>query len=93
MAGMFDMPMVEGLGLSNSSSKEVEDEMQVLMSKSVTRHMIKSLGIETEYFKKDGLRYVELYPLCPVKLIVPMGYNDTTKVPTIEFTLKQNKDG
>ena len=93
MAGMFDMPMVEGLGLSNSSSKEVEDEMQVLMSKSVTRHMIKSLGIETEYFKKDGLRYVELYPVCPVKLIVPVGYNDTTTIPSIVFTLENTDEG
>jgi capsular exopolysaccharide synthesis family protein len=93
MAGMLDMSMVAGLGLSTPSSKEVEDEIQILVSKSLTSQMIKELGIETEYFKKDGWKYIELYPSSPIKLLVPNCYNDTTKIECIQFEVEKVKVG
>ena len=59
--GLVDMSMLEGLSISTTPSKEVEDEIQVLTSKSLMRNMIESLNIQTEYFVKDGLMYNEMY--------------------------------
>jgi len=78
-SGLLDMSMLEGLGGMTGSSKEVEDEMQVLTSKTLMTNVIKTLGIETEYYEKKGLRYDEIYPLTPLRLIVPQLFNDTVK--------------
>jgi capsular exopolysaccharide synthesis family protein len=89
--GLLDMSMLEGFGMSGSS-KEVEDEIQVLSSKSIMTNVINTLGIETEYYLKSGLRYVELYPTTPIRLIVPDSFNDTVKQ-AVELKLKRTKKG
>jgi uncharacterized protein involved in exopolysaccharide biosynthesis len=89
--GLLDMSMLEGLGLS-TSSKEVEDEIQVLTSRRIMKEVITSLNVETEYFIKSGLRYIELYPTTPVRLIVPDSFNDTIKE-GIVLKLKRKNGG
>ena len=78
-SGLLDLSMLDGLGGMSGSSKEVEDEMQVLSSKRLMTNVIKTLNIETEYFEKKGLRYDEIYPLTPLRLVVPQLFNDTVK--------------
>ena len=78
-SGLLDLSMLDGLGGMSGSSKEVEDEIQVLTSKTLMTSVIKTLGIETEYYEKQGLRYDEIYPLTPFKLITPPLFNDTIK--------------
>ena len=90
--GMLDMSMLEGMGLPGGTSKEVEDEIQVLTSKSIMLKVIQTLNIETEYFVKKGLRYEELYPIAPIKLTLPYAFNDTVKN-QVEFKIKRNKNG
>ena len=90
-SGLLDMSMLDGLGIPSASSKEVEDEIQVLSSKTITTNIIKSLGTETEYFVKKGVKYTELYPTTPLRLIVPSSFNDTAKNP-IEFNIKRSDD-
>ena len=92
-SGLLDMSMLDGIGGDMaSSSKEVEDEIQVLTSKTLMTNMIKSLGIETEYFEKKGLRYDEIYPLTPLKLITPPLFNDTAKR-NVTFKISRNDVG
>ena len=88
---LIDMSMLEGLGISGTS-KEVEDEIQVLSSKALTQNVIKTLHFETEYYIENGLRYEEVYPKIPVKIILPTAFNDTTKQP-IELKIKAVSDG
>jgi len=76
---LLDMSMLEGIGMSGGTSKEVEDEIQVLKSKSLMLKVIQKLDIKTEYFEKKGLRYEELYTKTPIKLILPIAFNDTAK--------------
>jgi len=90
--GMLDMSMLEGMGIPGSTSKEVEDEIQVLTSKSIMLKVIQSLNIETEYYIKNGFRYEELYPVTPLKLILPLTFNDTVKN-QVEFKIKHNEKG
>ena len=90
-SNLVDMSMLEGLGISGTS-KEVEDEIQVLSSKALTQNVIRTLHFETEYFILSGLRYNELYPIIPVKLILPQSFNDTIKM-QIELKIKKVSDG
>lgn len=89
--GLVDMSMLDGLGMF-PSAKEVEDEIQVISSKSIVLQTIKSLGIENEYYVKSGLKYEELYPTSPLRLITPDSFNDTIKQ-IIELKLTKNDDG
>lgn len=90
-SGLLDMSMLDGLGLPNASSKEVEDEIQVLSSKTLIKNVITSLDAETEYFVQTGFKYTELYPITPLKLVVPNQFNDTATSP-IEFKIIKNKN-
>ena len=78
-SGLLDLSMLDGLGGMSGSSKEVEDEIQVLTSKTLMTNVIKTLNIEIEYYGKKGLRYNEIYPLTPFRLVVPQLFNDTVK--------------
>ena len=79
-SGLLDMSMLDGLGgVSTGSSKEVEDEIEVLSSKTLMTNVIKSLGVENEYFEKGTFRYDEIYPLTPLKIVTPQSFNDTVK--------------
>lgn len=91
-SGLMDMAMLEGLGLPGTTSKEVEDEIQVLTSKTIMLKVIQTLGIETEYFVRKGLRFDELYPVSPIKLILPASFNDTTKN-QLELKIKRTEKG
>jgi len=92
-SGLLDMSMLDGFGGGMSgSSKEVEDEIQVLSSKTLMTNVIKSLAIETEYYEKTKFKYNEIYPLTPLKLITPLQFNDTVKN-TAEFKLERKEDG
>lgn len=86
-AGGDQMMMLENLGLFNSS-KALEDEIQVLNSHKIIGQAIDSLDLNTEYFIKDGLKYVEKYGDIPIKLITPQNYADTLKH-LIKIVLKQ----
>lgn len=89
--GLIDMSMLDGLGVS-ASSKEVEDEIQVLTSKTLMTKVIKSLEIETEYSAKVGWRYEVLYPVSPIKLVVPAMFNDTLKQ-SVELQIHHTESG
>jgi len=89
--GLVDMSMLDGLGMF-PSAKEVEDEIQVISSKSIVLQTIKSLGIENEYFVKSGLKYQELYPTSPLRIVTPDSFNDTIKQ-GIELKLTKSDDG
>src|ERR1035437_3605245 len=91
--GLLDMSMLDGLSsvAGGGTSKEVEDEIQVLTSKSLMTNVIKSLDVETEYYIKKGLRYEEIYPLTPIKLIVPPMFNDTLNNQVL-FKITRNDD-
>jgi tyrosine-protein kinase Etk/Wzc len=88
---LVDMSMLEGLGISGTS-KEVEDEIQVLSSKALTQNVIRTLHFETEYFIQNGLKYDEVYPVIPVKAVLPAAFNDTTKQ-QVEIKIKKVLDG
>jgi len=91
-SGLLDLSMLDGLGGGSSTSKEVEDEIQVLSSKTLMASVIKTLNIETEYFVKTSFRYNEIYPLTPLKLITPPMFNDTVKQQVVLKLVRNEKE-
>jgi len=78
--GFSEMAILESMGMGGTS-KEVEDEIQVLKSKTIMKNVIQSLGVETEYYKKTGLKFIDTYPEIPLQLMVSSNFNDTLKNP------------
>lgn len=89
---LSQLALLEGFG-GSSASKEVEDEIQILTTKTIMSQVIKSLNIETEYYAKSGInKYAELYPVSPIKLIVPPAFNDTLSR-VLSMEIKRAKKG
>ena len=87
---LLDKSLIDlGMGVTN---KDVEDEIQLLSSQTIIRNVILDLNIQTEYFQKEGWRYVELYPIIPVQLLVPAQFNDTAKYRAI-FKIDRSEKG
>ncbi|MFV0392005.1 MAG: GumC family protein [Paludibacteraceae bacterium] len=82
------MALMENLGFMGVS-KEVDDEIQVISSKKIIKQALDSLNLYTEYFVKDGLKYVEMYPDIPFRLNVTGDYLEALKYP-IEFYVKEH---
>jgi len=87
---LLDKSLIDlGMGVTN---KDVEDEMQLLGSQTIIRNVILDLNIQTEYFQKEGWRYVELYPIIPIQLQVPVQFNDTAKYRAV-FKINRSEKG
>lgn len=82
--------ILESMGLF-SGSKALDDEVQVINSHKIIKQAIDSLDLYAEYFKKDGLKYIEVYKKSDIKLILPLHYTDTLKR-KIEMYVKINDE-
>ena len=83
-------------GLSDFGvSASVEDEMQILTTRTIMSQVIRELNVETEYFSKRRFRpFVEIYPLSqsPIRLVVPRNFNDTLST-RLQFDIRRTKRG
>lgn len=87
-SGISQKDMMESLGFIGFS-KEVEDEIQVISSKKIINQAIDSLGIQIEYFEKNGLKYVKKYKNEPFKINLSKEFLDTLSN-TINIYVKEN---
>ncbi len=83
-----EMAIVESFGLEGVK-KDVEDEMRILGSKTILSEAIRDLDISTEYYVKNKLRYTDVYPSIPLKLIAK--YNISDSKPQQVLILKVQK--
>jgi len=91
---LSQLALLDGFG-GVGASKEVEDEIQILTTRTIKSNVIRALGIETEYFVRNRFRPdVEIYPtsLSPIQLIVPPLFNNTLNS-TLRFDVKRTKKG
>lgn len=73
-------------------SKNVDNEAEILKSKTITQQMVEELGLQVATYKKSGLRYKEQYGNLDVAIVYPEGfYGDLN----YKFTtyLTQKSDG
>lgn len=59
------------------SNKQVIDELEIYTSRSLMRQAIKDLNLQTEYRKKDKMRWVGQYPNQDVVVVYPYQFCDT----------------
>jgi len=91
---LSQLALLDGFG-GTGASKEVEDEIQILTTRTITSNVIRALGVETEYFVRNRFRPdVEIFPtsLSPIQLTVPPFFNDTLRT-TLRFDVRRTKKG
>lgn len=73
------MPQSELMGMMGMSGmKNTEDEIEVLTSRDKIAEIIRTLDLQTEYRKKDQLRWVGQYPHRDISINYPPMLLDTT---------------
>ncbi len=77
--------------MSSGTDKKIEDQIQILSSIKLISQTIDELGIQTEYYKKNKLKYVELYKQTPLELSVSKNFLDTLRHQVIFHIQKKDE--
>lgn len=75
--------MLELMGYQ--ASKIIDDEIQIITSRTIMEQTVRALNLQTEYRKKVGLRWVGQYPNADVMLSFEPGVLDTLKHLSLEL--------
>ncbi len=59
-------------------TKKTEDEVAILTSRDIMAQVIKDLDLQSEYRKKDGLKWIGQYPKHDLTVVYPPMFLDTT---------------
>ncbi len=81
--GMLPSDLMSVMGMG--ANKQVVDELHILNSRTIMHQVIEDLGVQTEYRKKDDLRWVEQYPAHDIDVVYPAQFTDTMR-----FNLRMN---
>ena len=74
--GLLNSEIMSMMGLGGA--KQTEDEVAILTSRDILGQVIKDLDLQTEYRKKDGLRWIGQYPHRDLTVVYPAMFLDTT---------------
>ena len=61
------MSALEDFGLI-SSSKNIDNEIEIIRSKSLIKDVVTELNLNISYWRKDNIRSIETYPLSPIQV-------------------------
>lgn len=82
----------ESLGFASMGDKRLDDEILMLKSRENLKSVILALEFNTEYYRYDKLRKLDMYPNNPVKLVINPVISDTlTKV--LRVKMRQSNNG
>lgn len=77
--------------LGFGGGKAIADEMLVMKSRDMMRQVIDGLGLQTEYRKKEGLRWLGQYPGRDLSVVYPTHFVDTMlRVAKISIKVRRN---
>ncbi len=83
---------LDAFEMMSGVDKEVEDEIQILNSIKLIGQTIDELGIQIDYYKKEKLKYIELYQHTPFRLNLSQQFLDTLKSQIVlNIQKKKNK--
>jgi capsular exopolysaccharide synthesis family protein len=74
---LAQIEMMQMMGISGS--KQTEDEIAILTSRDITSQIVKELDLQSDYRKKDHLRWIGQYPTRDLTVKYPQMFLDTTK--------------
>ena len=87
--GMLNAEIMSLIGVGGA--KQTEDEVAILTSRDILHQVIKDLDLQTEYRKKDGLRWMGQYPHRDLTVVYPHMFLDTTTTGAkIEIKARKN---
>lgn len=87
--GSAEMNVLQLMGMGGN--KQVSDELEIYTSRSLMEQAIKELGLQTEYRKKEKMRWVGQYPNQDVTIRYPYQFCDTLRH-RIDIDLVRKKD-
>lgn len=73
------------------TSKIIPDEIQIITSYTLMEQTVRTLNLQTEYRKKQGMRWVGQYPTPDVMLAYPNGCLDTLRS-AVQINLERTKN-
>lgn len=77
--------------LGFGGGKAIADEMLAMNSRDMMRQVIDGLGLQTEYRKKEGLRWLGQYPGRDLSVVYPTHFVDTMlRVAKISIKVRRN---
>jgi capsular exopolysaccharide synthesis family protein len=88
-AGLLDGGIMSMVGMG--TSKQTADEIAILTSRDILLQVIKDLDLQTEYRKKDGLRWMGQYPKHDLTVNYQPMFVDTTRTgASISIKVRKN---
>ena len=82
------LSMLSEMGMS-LGSKQADDEVMVISSKRLVGELVDSLNLQTAYYEKKGLKYIELYKKMPVTVTLSPALQQNLQG-AIELKLRKN---
>lgn len=74
---MPQMELLQMMGMNGT--KKIDDEIAIFTSRDHITQIIKELDLQTEYRKKEGLRWIGQYPKHDITVEFPPTYQDTLR--------------
>lgn len=86
------LPQSEILAMMGmGGTKKTEDEVAILTSRDIMAQVIKDLDLQSEYRKKDGLKWIGQYPKHDLSIVYPPVFLDTTTTgASIDIKVRKN---
>lgn len=77
-----DLALFQDMGMFNSSAS-VDNEIEILRSKSLARKVVADLGLYIGYSRRDGFRHTDLYGQSPFRIDFPAAVADSLAAPIL----------
>lgn len=77
-----DLALFQDMGMFNSSAS-VDNEIEILSSKSLARKVVADLGLYIGYSRRDGFRHTDLYGQSPFRIDFPAAVADSLAAPIL----------
>lgn len=85
-----DLALFQDLGMLNSVGS-VDNEIEILRSKSLSRKVVGDLGLHVSYLRRDGFRRIDYYGQSPFRVDYPADVADSLSAPIqLRVTLHPN---
>lgn len=86
---MQQMEIMQMMGLSGA--KQTDDEIAILTSRDILTKVVEDLDLQSEYYKKNNLRWVGQYPSRDLSVQYPEMFVDTTKR-SVKISIRARKN-
>lgn len=83
--------IMKEFGSFGSKTQNIENQMGILTSYSLTRKTLERLNYQVSYFDKGRINNVEIYNKCPFRVILDTIYNDEYKEKIYVTILSENE--